>query len=272
MSGLQITNRKTMTLPTIALLTDFGIKDAYVGMMKAVISSMNPDAKILDISHNIRPQQVTEAAYVLWSAYRYFPEKTIFVCVVDPTVGSKRKIVVVKTPHHTFIAPDNGLLDLVLAENEVYHAVSATNPKFFLKNVSSTFHGRDIFAPIAAHLSTGIAPAAMGNDINLKHRKNSFVTISEAGEFKGKVIYVDHFGNLITNIRLTKPFQTNIQFSNHRFDSLKRTYSDAEKGEVLCLIGSSGLLEISVRDGSAEDFFGVKEGIDMKVEVSVPSP
>ncbi|MGB0930238.1 MAG: SAM hydrolase/SAM-dependent halogenase family protein [Chitinophagales bacterium] len=258
-----------MTPPTIALLTDFGTKDAYVGMMKAVISSMNPNAKILDISHNIRPQQVREAAYVLWSAYRYFPEKTVFVCVVDPTVGSQRKIVVVKTPHHTFIAPDNGLLDLVLVENEVYHAVSVTNPKFFLKNISPTFHGRDIFAPIAAHLSTGVAPAAMGNDINLKHRETSFVTIKKAGDYQGKIIYTDHFGNLITNIRISKPFQTSIEFLNHRFDSLKRTYSDAEKGKTLCLIGSSGLLEISVRDGNAKDFFGVRDGIDLKVEVSI---
>ncbi len=258
-----------MNPPTIALLTDFGTKDAYVGMMKGVISTMNPDAKVLDITHHIRPQQVAEAAFVLWSAYRYFPEKTIFVNVVDPTVGSKRKIIVVKTPHHTFIAPDNGLLDLILAENEVYHAVSVTNPQFFLKHISPTFHGRDIFAPVAAHLSTGIAPAAMGNNTNLQHRHTSFVSVEKSGIHKGKVIYIDHFGNLITNIRIAKPFLITTQFLDYDFDSLKRTYSDVDKGQPLCLIGSSGLLEIAVRDGNAKDFFGVKDGIGLELEISV---
>ncbi len=243
--------------PTIALLTDFGTKDAYVGMMKGVIASMNSNAKVLDITHNIRPQQVSEAAYVLWSAYRYFPEKTIFVCVVDPTVGSNRQIVVVKTPHHTFIAPDNGLLDLVLAENDVYHAVAATNPQFFLKRISATFHGRDIFAPLAAHLSVGIAPAAMGANIYLKNRTTfSFLSISEKGSYKGRIIYIDRFGNLVTNIRLLRPSNVTVQIAGKNIGGLKRTYADVATGSPLCLIGSSGLLEVSVRDGNAEAFFG----------------
>ena len=257
--------------PTIALLTDFGTKDAYVGMMKGVIASMNPNAKVLDITHNIRPQQVEEAAFVLWTAYRYFPEKTIFVNVVDPTVGSNRKIVVVKTPHHTFVAPDNGLLDLVLADSEVYHAVSATNPQFFLKRISPTFHGRDIFAPIAAHLSIGVAPASMGDNIHLKHNRFPFVNITEAGDYKGKVIYIDRFGNLVTNIRILRPFyriSLSIPSCNHRFNSLHRTYADVAVGEPLCLIGSSGLLEISVRNRNATAFFeaGYGMGVEIRLE------
>lgn len=258
-----------MNPPTIALLTDFGTQDAYVGMMKGVISSMNPNANILDITHHIRPQQVVEAAFVLWSAYRFFPEKTIFVNVVDPTVGSDRKIIAVKTPHHTFLAPDNGLLDLVLAENEVYHAVSVTNPQFFLKKISSTFHGRDIFAPVAAHLSAGVPPAAMGNNINLKHRQITFTDVDSTGTHRGKVIYADHFGNLITNIRILRPARISLQFQNHSFNTIHRTYSNVEKGQALCLIGSSGLLEIAVRDGSAKEFFGLESGIGKEVQLQV---
>ncbi|MEZ4883326.1 MAG: SAM-dependent chlorinase/fluorinase [Chitinophagales bacterium] len=250
---------------TIALLTDFGTKDAYVGMMKGVITSMNPDVQVLDITHEIRPQQVGEAAFILWSAYRYFPEKTIFVGVVDPTVGSERKIVVVKTPHHTFVAPDNGLLDLVLAENEVYHAVSVTNSKYFLKHISPTFHGRDIFAPIAAHLSTGVAPAALGNSINLQHNHSPFIHVTKSEKYAGKVIYIDHFGNLITNIRVLRPLHLSIQLLEHRLDSLKRTYADVEQGTPLCLIGSSGLLEISVRNGNAQNYFGAYYGVGVEV-------
>src|SRR5436309_2839499 len=130
----------------IALLTDFGTRDGYVAAMKAVIYSICPNAAIVDISHDITPQQIDEAKFVLWTAYRYFPPKTIFVCVVDPGVGTERKIIAVKMKQHIFLFPDNGLLDMVLAECEIKKAVEITNEKYFLKTISRTFNGRDIFS------------------------------------------------------------------------------------------------------------------------------
>ena len=129
-------------MPLIALLTDFGTRDGYVATMKAVIQNICPKATIIDISHDIAPQQIQEARFILWSVYNYFPPKTIFICVVDPGVGTKRKIIAVKTKQHIFLAPDNGLLDLVLAESDVKQSVVVKNQKYFLKNISKTFHAR----------------------------------------------------------------------------------------------------------------------------------
>src|SRR6476660_6147886 len=178
-------------MPLIALLTDFGTRDGYVAAMKAVIKDICPKATIIDISHEVAPQHLEEARFILWLVYNYFPAKTIFVCVVDPGVGTKRKIIAVKTKQYTFLAPDNGLLDLVLAESDVKQSVVVKNQKYFLKNISKTFHGRDIFSPAAAHLANGIKLTFLGRLISLGKPQRVFINVSQKGNYHGTVIYID---------------------------------------------------------------------------------
>lgn len=237
---------------TIALLTDFGCKDWYVGVMKSVIIQINPDASIIDISHEITPQNITEASFVLWNAYDYFPEKTIFVCVVDPGVGSKRNIVAVQTAKHIFLAPDNGLLDLVLPEVKVKKAVAVENMDYFLNKISNTFHGRDIFAPVAAHLSNGLKLSKLGSTIDHPLNEKIFSTVKERGDYEGNIIYIDRYGNLITNLKMSKNIDVEVRINNFTIRQISKTYADVEEGALLALTGSSGLLEISVRNGNAK--------------------
>ena len=185
----------------IALLTDFGTKDYFVGAMKGAILSINAPARIVDITHDIEPQNIRAASFTLRACYRDFPAKTIFAAVVDPGVGSDRKAVLVETNDYYFIAPDNGLLSFVFNQPENYKIFELTNEEFFARRVSATFHGRDVFAPIAAHLSKSVAPHSFGA------RTESFVRFEETeprristGEIEAEIIHADRFGNLITNL------------------------------------------------------------------------
>src|SRR4030095_2531472 len=250
----------------IALLTDFGTRDGYTASMKAVIKTICPLVSIIDISHDIAPQQIAEARFILWTAYRFFPAGTIFVCVVDPGVGTGRKILAVKTEQYVFLAPDNNLLDMVLAETEVLEACSVENEKFFLEKISSTFHGRDIFSPVAAHLANGISLHSIGPSISLKRPSDLLFSISSKGNYTGSVIFIDHFGNLVTNLGMTGIQEATIIIDANEI-ALKKTYAEAEIGEPLALIGSRGLLEIAVRNGSAEQMFDAGYGSKIEVEV-----
>jgi S-adenosylmethionine hydrolase len=250
----------------IALLTDFGTRDGYTASMKAVIKTICPQASIIDISHDIAPQQIAEGRFVLWTAYRFFPAGTIFVCVVDPGVGTGRKILAVKTEQYIFLAPDNGLLDMVLAESRILEACSVENEKFFLEKISSTFHGRDIFSPVAAHLANGISPQSLGRSISLKQPFDLLLSISGSGNYSGSIIFIDHFGNLVTNLRIAAIQEATIIIDGNEI-SLKKTYANAEIGEPLALMGSRGLLEIAVRNGSAEQMFDAGYGSKIQVQV-----
>jgi hypothetical protein len=192
------------TYHTIALLTDFGLADAYVGAIKGVIYSIAPRVCIVDISHDIPPQDVQAAAYVLWSAYRYFPRKSVFVAVVDPGEGTDRPIVCVKSADYLFLAPDNGLLKFVLADQRPYTAFAVTNARLWLPEVSSSFHGRDILAPVSTHLASGVSLSQVGKRTRLMTQAEPFVNVrgNQTGSHKSCVIHVDRFGNLITNLRL----------------------------------------------------------------------
>ncbi|HLG30718.1 MAG TPA: SAM-dependent chlorinase/fluorinase, partial [Candidatus Brocadiales bacterium] len=186
----------------ITLLTDFGTKDSYVGIMKGIISGINPDANIIDLCHEIGRQDIFEGAYVLYSSYKFFPAGTIHVAVVDPGVGTKRKIICAKIRDYLFLAPDNGILSLVLTDEKPRLIIEVTNKKHFLPEISNTFHGRDIFAPVAAYLSRGINPLKLGKRLTkIKRIELPHPDASKQGVLKGKVIYIDVFGNLITNIR-----------------------------------------------------------------------
>lgn len=185
----------------ITLLTDFGNQDAYAGIMKGIIAGINPRATIVDICHNIPPQDIFNGAYLLSTAYKYFPKGTIHVAVVDPGVGSQRDTVCVEIREHLFLVPDNGLLSFVVQQEMPKSIVRVTNDRYFLPSSSNTFHGRDVFAPVAAYVSLGIKPRQLGSKINqLKQLDIPRPKVEKTGQLEGQIIYIDRFGNLITNI------------------------------------------------------------------------
>jgi len=250
----------------IALLTDFGTRDGYVAAMKAVIKTICPNTDIIDISHDISPQNIAEAKFVLWTTCRYFPSKTIFVCVVDPGVGTNRKIIAVKTKDQVFIGPDNGVLNMVLTEHEIKRAVEVTNKKYFLQNISNTFHGRDIFSPVAAHLANGKKFSSLGPFITLKKPERIFVHISGNGEYNGNIIYIDRFGNLVTNFRTEKIGSAELKIKDIDV-RLKTTYGEVNEGEIVAYPGSSGVIEIAVRNGNAQQMINAAYGAIVKLIV-----
>jgi hypothetical protein len=243
----------------ITLLTDFGLRDPYVGIMKGVILSINPDARIIDISHQTKPGSVYQAAGLIQEAYPFFPKGTIHVAVVDPGVGGDRRPILVKTKDHFFVGPDNGLFWPIIKTNHQTEIIHLTETKYFLSDISNTFHGRDIFAPVAAHVSLGEDPLEMGSVINNPVPLRLPTPEQKGNHLSGQVIRVDHFGNLITNIHKkdmekllgTKP--PIIKVGKLIIRGVRSTYSEVNTGETLALIGSSGYLEIAVNQGRACD-------------------
>ena len=263
----------------IILLTDFGLVDAYAGIMKGVISNINPEAVIYDLTHNIPPQDVEGACVVLSSAYRFFPRQSIFAAVVDPGVGSERPIIALKTDSYIFLAPDNGLLSLVAQSENIRSIVKVVNKKFFLPNVSSTFHGRDIFAPAAGYLSLGVRMEDIGEPVqDMVKLGISEVRIVPRRSLTGKVIYIDRFGNIMTNISeenvlsFTKGVKTKgitCEIKRKTITKFVDYYNQGLPEELIMLKGSSGYLEISINKGSASDMLKVSPG-DM-VELKWPA-
>ncbi len=270
--------------PIIALLTDFGLSDGYVGTMKGVALSICPTARLVDITHAIQPQNVRQAAYVLMASFRYFPPDTIFVVVIDPGVGTAREAVAVATDYGTYVAPNNGVLSYVLPGVQVRHAVVLQNQDYALPGASATFHGRDIFIPAAAHLARGVPIVEFGPAVpELVELPPPRLHITPA-RIEGEVLHVDHFGNAITSIghlEWTGPatLQLTAQFSPARDESLsldaarcqvtvggrtlsgiERTYGAVPPGDPLALVGSAGQLEIGVNQGSATAVLGVAPG------------
>jgi S-adenosylmethionine hydrolase len=258
----------------ITLTTDFGLADGYVGTMKGVILDIAPTATIVDISHEITPQGVREAAYILYAAYRYFPQGTIHVVVVDPGVGSERRAVALRTPQATFVAPDNGVLSYVVAGERVEEIAHLTNPRYHLSPVSRTFHGRDIFAPAAAHLARGIRLAELGEPLR------EIITfplprpqVRPDGAIVGQVIHVDRFGNLITSIMSKdladhSPLRKSVvKIRGQSIRGIVNTYAEVTAGKLLALIGSEGYLEISVSGGSASQTLEAKAGDEVLLKV-----
>ncbi|MGB5157048.1 SAM hydrolase/SAM-dependent halogenase family protein [Desulfobacterium sp. N47] len=258
-------------MPVITLLTDFGMQDEYAGIMKGVILSINPAASIVDISHCLSPYDIVNAAYLIEYYYKYFPKGSIHVIVVDPGVGSNRTILAVLHNGHYFIAPDNGVLTLLCEDGEPEKIIKLLRSKWFLKPVSNTFHGRDIFSPVAAHLSNGVGMEEFGTEAS----RNTLVTInivkpeiSDNGELTGEIVSIDRFGNLITNIDTKKLDEFfliageknfHIIVGNKKIDKLSLAYEHAGQNNPLAIIGSRGFLEIAVNRGSAEDYFEAKK-------------
>ena len=245
----------------ITLTTDFGLSDGYVGMMKGVILTIASGAQLVDISHEIAPQQVRQAAYVLHAAAPYFPAGTIHVAVVDPGVGSARRALVVRTPRGFFVGPDNGVFTLCLADAPDAECHAITNPAYGLPRVSATFHGRDVFAPAAAHLARGVHPAEFGPRIDDPVKFTLPRPVPQPdGSWLAHVLYADHFGNLVTSATqdlLLDLGPVEILIGARRIARIVRTFADASPGDLVTLLGSSGHLEIAVVNGNAAQTLGL---------------
>ncbi len=262
----------------ITLLTDFGTGTEYAGLMKGVILSINPSAAIVDITHQIDSQDIVQAAFTICSSYKYFPDGTVHLIVVDPGVGSERSLLAVEMKKQFFIAPDNGVLTLLFNERKPTAVIRITNAKYFLESVSQTFHGRDIIAPVGAHLSVGLDVRKLGDDICLQdavHLDNLGAHFSENGELVGKIVTVDNFGNLITNIdfnKLEKIYRAGqdliqIKIGSHVISGLSETYNSVQSNTSLALIGSRGYLEIAVNKDNAALVLNVEKGAEVRVMV-----
>lgn len=259
-----------MPAPIITLLTDFGRRDHYVATMKGVMLTICPPAELVDISHDIRPQAIPQAAYLLSSAAPFFPPGTVHLAVIDPGVGTERRAVAVRTPRACYVGPDNGVFSLVLEQEPVQWAVHLNNPEYHLAEISATFHGRDIFAPVAAHLACGQAPGQMGEPLAPAdlHREEILQTHEPgAGPWQAYVLHIDHFGNLITSFRVPDPAAAlSLTVSGEQIDQLSRTFADVAPGELVAYVGSSGLLEIAVRQGNAAETLGMDLNSPVRVE------
>ena len=266
-----------MPAPLITLQSDFGLQDPYVAEMKAVILTICPEARIVDISHCIEKFNIRMGAFVLASATRYFPQGTIHIAVVDPGVGTRRRAILVETTRTFYIGPDNGLLMLAAHREEIRHAYAITNQKLMLPRVSSTFHGRDVFAPAAAHLANGTSPTHFGSGIQDYAVPHFAAPLLQADRVVGEILHIDDFGNIITNIksaelekaglRTKEPLSIRLRNKSFRAN-LCEVYGDVAHKAALALIGSHDFLEISVNQGSAAGMFKVKAGDNVVVSAS----
>ena len=270
--------------PIIALLTDFGLSDAYVGTMKGIMLALCPTARLVDLTHDVQPQNLRQAAYLLATAYPYFPPDTVFLVVVDPDVGTARTPIVVETAHGRYVAPDNGVLSYVLGEVSERRAYALENPAYRLTETSQTFHGRDIFGPAAAHLAAGVPASAFGPALTSLTTLPPPRLVIGPAQIKGEVLHIDHFGNLITSIGrlawggpetlrfnprfgvqagLAKTWHTetcHVQIGARSIGPIRRTYAAVPFGALTALIGSAGQLEIGINQGQAASALGAAIG------------
>lgn len=248
-------------------MTDFGLDDTFVGQMKGVILSIAPHARIIDLTHAVSPQNIAQGAFILGKSVPFFPDGSIVVAVVDPGVGTSRCAIAVETAKHIYVAPDNGLLAAVFLQEDVKSCVRITETRFMLPSSSTTFHGRDLFSPVAAHLASGVAVSGLGCAIApgaCTMISLPACTLSDDGRtMEGVVIYADHFGNLVTSIEaemLDEPERWEVVFGNAYRLPLSLTYGSTAEGKPLAYRGSSGTIEIAVRNGNGAKTLGLKPG------------
>ena len=264
------------TRPIITLLTDFGTRDPYVAAMKGVILSLRPDAVLVDLTHEVPPQDIVAGAFLLAEATPYFPPGTIHLAVVDPGVGTQRRALAAHAREQFWVGPDNGLFHLVFRENDSVDIVSLENPEYFRGAVSPTFHGRDVFAPVAAHLSGGTPLNAFGPPLPDPAVLSWPQLVFTPEAVRGEIVYVDGFGNLVSNIRGSdlqawmgeKPHV--IILSSLTLPGLSRTYGDVAPKQFLALVGSHGYLEIACAQGNAARRLGVEKGRTLAVVKAYP--
>lgn len=258
----------------ITFITDFGTKDVYAGILKGIVLSINPDARIVDITHEIPSHDIMNASFMLANAYHHFPVGTIHVVIVDPGVGSERKNIAVRTEQYFFVGPDNGVFSLVLSRKKALEIRKITTAPFIFDTISYTFHGRDVYAPCAGHLSSGKHFSGIGPELR------EIVTLTypevdrKGNTLTGEVVSIDTFGNMITNISqdifrdFTSGSRFEIYFATERFQTVSYRYTDVSPGSPLVLFGSSGHLEISMNGGSAAAYFITSTGSTVTVRRS----
>jgi S-adenosylmethionine hydrolase len=265
--------------PVITLTTDFGLHDHFVGTLKGVILGIAPDAAIVDICHAVPSFDILDGALTIAAAYKYFPNGTVHIVVVDPGVGSLRRPIVGSTGAHRFVAPDNGVLSAVYDAEPAVQVRHITAESYFLQPVSRTFHARDIFAPVAAHLAAGVDGDAVGPEItDFVRLDTARPTASGENTWRGTVLKVDRFGNLITNIaaqNIPRLFQASppafkLVIANREIDHLRFSYSEAAPGEAFAIVGSMGYLEIAVNQASAGEILGVGKGAEFTLSLKPP--
>lgn len=268
---------------TIAILTDFGTKDIYVGTMKGVMHNIAPETVVIDITHHIEAQNVRQAAFSLMTSYPYFAAGTTFLVVVDPGVGSSRKPIAVQAGEYVFIAPDNGVLSYVLADFAEYHAFELTNREFWLPETSATFHGRDVFAPVAAHIASGTPLETVGEPLeDIFMLPMPELTVS-GKRVRGEIVHIDRFGNILTSIgqmrwltpekltldprfgenRTLLPIridEAKVKIHTTEIDGISHAYADTPRGGLIALVGSSGYLELAINQGNAASSLDVVIG------------
>jgi S-adenosylmethionine hydrolase len=257
-----------MEPPIITLATDFGAKDGYVGAVKGVIKRINRHAEIIDITHELRPFDVLSAAFALKNSSAYFPRGTVHLTVVDPGVGSERQPLLIKTENFHFVGPDNGIFSFIYDTESISEIIRLSNQEYFLTDVSSTFHARDIFAPVAAYVSLGVDVSQFGPPA--KECIKLLIPQPRATKraLTGEVIHIDGFGNLTTNIGaelLQRKSIASISMGRRRIGRISQSYVDIPHGKVGALIGSSAFLEIAMNQASAQQVLGAKIGMRIKV-------
>lgn len=248
---------------TVALLTDFGLKDGFVGAVKGVLLSINPDLNIVDISHEITSFDILEAAIVLNTTYKYFPQNTIFMCVVDPGVGTSRKPIAVKTKDYYFVAPDNGLLTLALKNQQIEKIVHIKN--YHLKTDTNTFHGRDIFAPACGYLSKGVSIEDLGEVIQDYQKIPNIDPIEKDHKIIGKILMFDKFGNAITNLSYL-PENFKLYYKDYVISKVKNNFLEGEKDKPNLIKGSFGFYELFIPMGSFKEKFNANIGDEILIE------
>jgi hypothetical protein len=253
--------------PVIALLTDFGSRDWFAASMKGVIKRIAPKADIVDITHNVEPHNIASASFILGRCYRDFPEGTVFCCVVDPGVGTSRKRLAASNGMYYFVAPDNGLLSSVESCSEGFLCWFLENPKYRNQGPGTTFEGRDVFAPAAAHLASGVDIEEFGPHCRDMVRLGLFETCGiKNGVLEGRILYVDRFGNLITNITpedLEKDWDESrliVHIKRKKIHGLFKGYEDVKPGALLAYWGSTGCLEVGINQGKASEVLGILVG------------
>ncbi len=269
----------------ITLTTDFGMQDAYVSIMKGVMARIAPNAPLVDITHTIPPQDVRAAAYLLWTALPYFPEESVHLVVVDPGVGTERRAIAARTAWGALVGPDNGVFSYVWASTPASQIVALENPAYQRPQVSHTFHGRDVFAPAAAHLARGAPLADLGPAVSDPVRLPAPRLTVSGARLEGEVLHIDHFGNVITSVgrlvwdsgllrldpafgaatsrpaaQTLHPRRVRIEAGGHTFDEIRRTYGEVEPGAPLALVGSEGMLELSVAHAALRSGLGQAHG------------
>jgi hypothetical protein len=261
-------------MPIITLLSDFGLKDPYVAEMKAVILSICPEVHVVDISHEIEKFNIRTGAFVLASAAPYFPQGTIHVAVVDPGVGTRRRPLVVETERCFYVGPDNGLLMLSAQREGIRHVYTLSNPRYMLPRVSRTFHGRDIFAPAAAHLAGGCSPSEFGPEVHDYVVPKFAKPRSRGGELFGEVLHIDDFGNIISNLSMKDLEKVGVGEGSLLHVQLKgkilalrlcSAYGEVPAKTPLAIIGGTDFLEVSINQGNASEAFGAKRGDPIRI-------